>query len=436
MVPVTIDPSVSPVIGSYRLISRLASGGMGEVWLAEHQLLGRRAAIKVLLPQVSRVPEVVERFFAEARAATMISDPGIVHVYDFGWHGDDAYLAMELLEGEVLSARVARDGHLALPVALQLTHQVALTMASAHARGIVHRDLKPDNLFVVADAAVLGGERVKILDFGIAKLIGDDPHKPSHTRSGVLIGTPTYMSPEQCQGASDIDHRTDIYSLGCILYVLLAGRPPFVNELFGDMIVSHLMEEPEPPSTHGGGSPEIDDLVLRCLAKVRTDRFATMTELADALAVQIEASKESAPAGRRSGSTHDRVRPPPASVGLLPTLGREEVSVPVRTRGLGRWLIAALIGTSVMTAVILGARHSSKDQAPSSQGAPAPVDGQPFGAGIDSATVGTPPTIDAAAPPPVDAALDATPRDATPRDAEPRKRKDAAVGSGASYLDP
>ncbi len=125
-------------------------------------------------------------------------------------------------------------------------------MSVAHARGIVHRDLKPDNVFIVSDPAVPGGERTKILDFGIAKLLGDHEPSASRTQSGVILGTPMYMSPEQCRGASTVDHRTDIYALGCILYVMICGRPPFINDTAGDMIASHLLEEPEPPSTHVG----------------------------------------------------------------------------------------------------------------------------------------------------------------------------------------
>ncbi|MEO8552227.1 MAG: serine/threonine-protein kinase, partial [Kofleriaceae bacterium] len=151
----------------------------------------------------------------------------------------------------------------------------------AHERGIIHRDLKPDNLFVVADPAVPGGERIKILDFGIAKLLdrrADDGHHSTVT--GAIMGTPAYMSPEQCRGAGAIDHRTDIYALGCVLFQLLTGRPPFVAPTPGDMIASQLRQDPPAPSTLVPGiAPELDALVLTCLAKDPDARFATMTEL-------------------------------------------------------------------------------------------------------------------------------------------------------------
>src|SRR5262249_16805752 len=144
----------------------------GTVWLAEHQLLGSRAAIKLLLPEMSAMPKMVDRFFDEARAATQIRDPGIVAVHDFGWHEGSAYIVMEHLVGEPVLARL---GRMVPEQGVRLIQQAAIAMAGAHARGIIHRDLKPDNLFVIADAAMPGGERVKILDFGIAKLLARNP---------------------------------------------------------------------------------------------------------------------------------------------------------------------------------------------------------------------------------------------------------------------
>ncbi len=423
MVPVTIDPAGTPTIGSYRLVSRLGAGGMGEVWIGEHQLIGRRAAIKVLLPRVSRQPEVVERFFAEARATSKISDPGIVHVYDFGWHGDDAYIAMELLEGEVLSARVAREGRLPIATALRLAHQIAVTMAVAHARGIVHRDLKPDNLFVVADAVVHGGERVKILDFGIAKLLGDDLDAPTRTQSGVLLGTPTYMSPEQCRGSANVDHRTDIYALGCILFVLLVGRPPFVKESAGDMIASHLMEEPSPPSEHGLIPPGIDALVLRCLAKEMNERFADMTELAAALASLGDQLTEPTPPVRRSQPlrpTGDGRRA--VGVGELPTL------LPTPRRGRLRWFVLALLVSGVALALVRMRAGHPEDIQTNDQTRPSLVPRDASTRADDSQhpiTDGR--EIEVAIPSVVDGG---------PHGPRRAPRRDAASGSAASYQDP
>ncbi|MBA3396354.1 MAG: serine/threonine protein kinase [Deltaproteobacteria bacterium] len=271
---------IGTVLGNYRVTARLGAGGMGTVWTAEHQLLGSRAAIKVLLPEMSVHPKIVQRFFDEARAATRIQDPGIVTVLDFGWHEQSAYLVMEHLSGETMADRVARL-HLVPPLqAMRLLQQCAIAMAAAHARGIVHRDLKPDNIFLVADAAVTGGERIKILDFGIAKLIDDGDPGHSHTKTGMIMGTPAFMSPEQCRGSGGVDHRTDIYALGCVLFVMLCGRPPFVEASAGDMIASHLRQPPPVPSSIVPNlSADVDALVLRCLEKEPERRFQTMTEL-------------------------------------------------------------------------------------------------------------------------------------------------------------
>ncbi|MBE7453444.1 MAG: protein kinase [Kofleriaceae bacterium] len=269
---------------------KLGEGGMGAVWLGEHTLLGRQAAIKVLLPELSANQGIVQRFFNEARAVTSIADPGIVQVFDFGFHADgSAYLVMELLEGEPMDARLRRIRRFSPADALRLMRQIATSLGAAHAKGVIHRDLKPENIFIVGDPAVTGGERPKILDFGIAKLGGDEPGKLK-TRTGVLMGTPIYMSPEQCRGASNIDHRSDVYALGCVLFTMLVGHPPFDGEGTGDIIIAHARDAPPVPSTLAPGlTPDLDALVLRCLEKDPAARFQSMAELAQALAA-VEAS--------------------------------------------------------------------------------------------------------------------------------------------------
>src|SRR5678815_1043091 len=179
-------------IGAYRIQRKLGEGGMGAVYLAEHALLGRQAAIKVLLPALSAQQEVVNRFFNEARSTTSIADPGIVQVFDFGYHTDgSAYIVMEFLDGEALDRRLARLGRLPVAEALRMCRQIASSLAAAHAQGIIHRDLKPENIFLVPDGEVSSGERSKILDFGIAKLSDNNPGKIK-THTGALMGTPFY----------------------------------------------------------------------------------------------------------------------------------------------------------------------------------------------------------------------------------------------------
>ncbi|HEX3481954.1 MAG TPA: protein kinase [Kofleriaceae bacterium] len=273
---------VGSQLGAYRVLQKLGEGGMGSVWLAEHTMLGRRAAIKVLHSTFSRDAAIVTRFFNEARAATAIDDPGIVQIFDFGQHIDgSAYIVMELLEGETLERRLSRLGRLAVHDALRIMRQIASSLGAAHHRGIVHRDLKPENIFIVRDPEVVGGERAKIVDFGIAKLVGDPSMK---TQTSAVMGTPMYMSPEQCRGAGQVDQRSDVYALGCVLFALVVGRPPFVAEGIGDIIAMHLREPAPVPSRIAPGiPPEVDALVARCLAKDAAHRFGSASELAQAL---------------------------------------------------------------------------------------------------------------------------------------------------------
>ena len=276
---------------------------MGFVFVGEHTLLGRRAAIKTLQPTMSANHEVAERFFNEARAISAISDPGVIQIFDFGYHVDGtAYLVMELLEGETLAARIERLVRLPLGDALRIARQVAGSLAAAHARDIIHRDLKPENVFLVHDSETEGGERAKILDFGICK-VGTEP--TSLTRSGTMIGTPVYMSPEQCRGAGDIDHRSDIYAFGCLMFHMITGRPPFIGGAPGELIAAHLREEPPPASRYVSGLPvAIDAVLTRCLAKSPADRFASMTELQDVvgeLCVQADAPPPARPRGGSHG---------------------------------------------------------------------------------------------------------------------------------------
>ncbi len=272
------------VIGSYRVVKKLGAGGMGAVYEAEHALMGRRAAIKVLLPEMSRNEEVVQRFFNEARAAAAIHHPGIVEIYDFGYRDNgSAYIAMEYLTGEGLDARLKRLGRLPVQQALRFVGQLASALGAAHESGIYHRDLKPPNVFIVPDKQVAGGERVKVLDFGIAKMLHNDDPGAKQTQAGALMGSPKYMSPEQCQGAGEIDHRADLYSVGCILFEMLCGQAPFDGGGQGTIAIlaAQLSEQAVAPSTHRPElTAEIDSLVLHLLAKDPDHRPQSAADLA------------------------------------------------------------------------------------------------------------------------------------------------------------
>ena len=388
---------IGEVVGNYRVLRKLGSGGMGEVWVAEHVLLGQKVAIKFLLPEITKHEGIVKRFFDEARAATQIADPGIVAVHDFGWHIAGAYIVMEYLAGEALSSRL-RTRPPSLTQALRIGQQIALTMAVAHGRGIIHRDLKPDNIFLVPDAAMPGGERVKVLDFGIAKLIIDEG-TASNTHSGVVMGTPTYMSPEQCRGAAGVDHRTDVYALGCILFELVCGRLPFVQPTSSDMIASHLLEQPKPPSAIDPAvPPAVDAILLRCLAKSPGDRFDTMTDLARALAAAAGTPLEVSTIAPIRSSGRRAVDPlePTRSPTTLAHGAAESIAGPVRRRGPKIVVTLSVVLVAAIVSLILVSRDQPSAVGPNTQ----PV-GSEAGTSI--------PPVDAA---PIDSPPDAVVRDA------------------------
>ncbi len=259
---------------------------MGMVYLAEHPTLGRRAAVKVLHPDLAASHEMIQRLFNEARAANAIGHPGIIEVSDLGLlPSGTPYIVMEYLEGQSLGARIGAAGRLSLRATLEIADQTASAVGAAHAKGIIHRDLKPDNLFLTPDPHCPGRERLKVLDFGIAKLA----QRPAtaadvRTRTGAILGTPRYMSPEQCRDSRDVDHRTDIYSLGVILYEMLAGTPPFVSSSWGEMAHMHIGVKPPDLRELVPEVPlALERAVMRALEKEPDARFQSMAELRQAL---------------------------------------------------------------------------------------------------------------------------------------------------------
>jgi eukaryotic-like serine/threonine-protein kinase len=278
--------TIGETVGNYVIEAKIGEGGMGAVYLAAHPLLGRKAAVKVLLPEHSKRSDLVTRFFNEAKTAASLRHPALVEVFDFGFlPNGSGYLVMDFLEGESLAARLERVAPLPPDGAAEIARQIANGVAAAHGQGIVHRDLKPDNVFLVADAELPGHERVKILDFGIAKLVlPNTVGSKGATSTGMLLGTPLFMAPEQCRGAGQVDHRADIYSVGCILYMMLTARPPFNHEGVGEILAAHLHEPVAPPRTIDPTIPEaLEAITLRALAKKPDERYQTMVDLAAAL---------------------------------------------------------------------------------------------------------------------------------------------------------
>ncbi|HWU86779.1 MAG TPA: protein kinase, partial [Kofleriaceae bacterium] len=322
------------LLGNYRILEQLGEGGMGVVYVGRHEALGHRVAVKVLQPEMSSNAAMVQRFFNEAQAATAIRNPGIVQVFDFGTTPNGrAYFVMELLEGETLTVRLARRRQ-SFEECCRLGRQVANVLQAAHAAGITHRDLKPDNLFLVADPEVIGGERVKVLDFGIAKLAGEAQSSGMKTRTGLFMGTPDYMSPEQCRSASTAEARSDIYSLGCILFEMACGRPPFVGEGMGDIVAAHLHVPPPDPQSFAPAIPaELSALITQMLAKrpdARPQTMAAVSQSLDGLLRELSgrAMRPTAPAPLPSQPAA-QLPPMPVPAPPPPALGRAPTPLPV-----------------------------------------------------------------------------------------------------------
>ena len=265
--------------GKYRLSRRLGEGGMGEVYEAQHTVIGRRFAIKFLHAYLAQNPETMTRFRHEAETAGGIEHENIGAALDFGTADDGTpYLVMEYLEGEDLARLLVRNGPLPVVRATYIIIQACRGLTAAHARGIVHRDLKPENLFICRRND--GGDLVKVVDFGIAKL----RTKVTVTQSGVTMGTPCYMSMEQAKGAKEADQRTDIYALGVILYEMLTATRPYPGENYNEVLYNLFTTEPVPVDTLRPGMPAgLGEVVHRAMAREVGNRFDSAAALADAL---------------------------------------------------------------------------------------------------------------------------------------------------------
>jgi eukaryotic-like serine/threonine-protein kinase len=280
---------VARQFGQYQLIKKLGEGGMGEVYLAEHNLLKRPCALKLIKPEAGSDPVAMARFEREVQSAARLSHPNTIEVFDYGLTGDGTfYYVMEYLRGKSLSELVRTHGPLPAGRLIYLMRQVCAGLAEAHGIGLVHRDLKPANVFV----AVRGGESdvSKVLDFGLVKLTRD-PGAANLTSEMSVSGTPMFMAPEQTVGDRSLDARADIYALGAVMYHALTGQPPFTGENAFAIMMAHARDPVVPPSQLNPDVPaDLEQVVLRCLAKKPEDRYPNVKALSQALAACQAAS--------------------------------------------------------------------------------------------------------------------------------------------------
>jgi serine/threonine-protein kinase len=341
----TAVPGIGASIGPYRVVRKLGSGGMGVVYEAVHKQIGRQAAIKLLHAQFAVQKDIVSRFLNEARAANLVRHPGIVDIYEFGTtQSGNAYIVMEYIDGVSLASRLKQSAGPLGVAALPLFQKMAQALAAAHEKGIVHRDLKPDNVMIIADRETAGGERIKILDFGIAKLsLGalaageqdrDEPESGTQpefkTRTGAMMGTPAYMAPEQCRGAEQVTDRTDVYSFGLMLYRALSGNPALVGRSDLEYLLLHTTAQPLNLHDIYQVDAELSALVHAMLAKEPAQRPA-MAELAPRLGQLASRLLDGAPptadqaaAGPAALQVTARIRRDPPSAAPLETGAAEK----------------------------------------------------------------------------------------------------------------
>jgi serine/threonine-protein kinase len=299
--------------GKYHLQKRIGSGGMGAVYLARRIHIGDEVAVKVLHPRYVAEANAVERFRREARAAAMLRHPGIVAIYDFGEAREQcpAYIVMELVKGASLRELLQKEQRLEPARAVVLLREICAAVGSAHRSNVVHRDLKPDNVLVLSPEPPDEQEKVKVLDFGIATLRDLAPDQ-NLTQTGAVMGTPYYMSPEQCRGDA-LDARSDVYSLGAMLYELIAGQPPFTANTITAVVVKHLTEAPAPLGLHAPILPTLEAAVMRALAKDPNLRQADATDFARDLqsALRAPAGNFDTPSNRRTEGAAPQTPPRP-----------------------------------------------------------------------------------------------------------------------------
>jgi eukaryotic-like serine/threonine-protein kinase len=307
----------------FRLERLLGRGGMGSVWLARHLTLDVDCAVKFIEEDAGADKELRSRFAREAKAAAQIKSPNVVRILDYGVFEGTPYIAMEYLEGEDLAHRLERLGALGARETYAVVQQVSRALGKAHAAGIIHRDLKPENIFITQDE---DGVTAKVLDFGVAKHTSV-PGLATKTKTGALLGTPFYMSPEQARGTLQLDARSDLWSLAVIAYQCLTGKLPFVSDALGDLLAKIMFEDAPLPSSVAPGLPAgLDTWWKKAASRSPDDRFSSARELTDALGVALELGADALRAPAWDDTSARRTSAPTNALASGPTLAAPELA--------------------------------------------------------------------------------------------------------------
>ncbi|MBN2714818.1 MAG: protein kinase [Deltaproteobacteria bacterium] len=344
-VPDDTDMIGTLVDDKYELLEQLGEGGMGHVFRARHVMMGKEFAVKLIHAELAQVNEIVKRFQREARSSSLLNHPNCITVTDFGAYGEgnvrQLYLVMELLEGEDLDYRLHRQKRLSPELAVNIVIQVLKGLGHAHEQGVIHRDLKPENIFLVPQAE--GGYLVKILDFGIAKMADGQSDGDKLTKTGVVFGTPKYLSPEQALG-DQIDYRADLYSVGVILFEMLTGEPPFTGKTVMDVMSAHLTAMPPKLQRYGSYPTGLQHIVQKAMAKKPNQRYESAAEFIKSLE-QIDYSDTTDPTIVTTHIAHVRFLGR-MKTALFGSIRRRVISLVLVAIGL----VAAVIGMSVAPA--------------------------------------------------------------------------------------
>ena len=362
------------VADRYHVVKKLGEGGMGQVYLAEHVKMGRRSAIKVMNPSMVHDPDAVARFNREASNASRITHPNVCAIYDFGETPEGLiYLAMEYIEGEPLTDLLEREGALKLPRAVHIFRQVADALQAAHDLGIVHRDLKPDNIMLTKGKG--GADVVKVVDFGIAKAVGGDESGQKVTKTGLVVGTPEFMSPEQLSG-DKLDGRSDLYSLALVFYKMLTGELPFRADTVQETMIKRLTDEPAPLAVTRPDlsfPPGLQEVLDNALTRTPVDRYQTVAKFSQDVASVAGVGSETAavPATRAGASDKTQLLDTSATKAMAAKGGAKAApaAAPARKRSL-----MPMVGGAVAVLALGGGAWAVFHKTPPANGGQPPAD--------------------------------------------------------------